>query len=748
MRRTLSLVKASARHALIAVASLSLLPGPSAALPGETPLAIDDVLSETSFEHEGVPLGVSRDGQLLAYTATRAATSAGLWIVDLQTHTRTNVSEGLRSVSSPTWSPDGQLLAFLVTDTEEPAVINHYEVWVWNRSDSTRRRLTAAIARPFFPGSFVWTADSRYLITNIAQSGPTVEAPNDRKTSTRKNPVGVTVHEQSVNLPRALVPVVKDRTPSPTTRHPLELFDIGRIDVRTGELERIAKGVWARAYATAPTGSAIAVVTRDTPNSDDLDLWITDPASGQLHKAISHVAIGSAALSWSPNGQLLAVHSTNQSWIEQPRPDAGVCDVIELLTGKQTRFHVGTYDSRNMNIPLWTDESDAVVLVENGRIVRHTITFPQATETISVPGSAVESLLRNQLSGRLSDAMVRNRLVTIVTDSNGTSMRVVTIDPATKAVSPLRNDGWFYAADAAALVPERNSVVLGVEGPAMPFDFFLFDVTTGQRERLTHLNPQYDGYVFGQARRIPYRNATGEDRTGILLLPADYRPGTRFPTIVFERDRASAHFARHFGLWGGSYNMQLYATRGYAILYPDIVVTRTPHERVTSDVLPAIDAAIETGVVDPDRLALYGHSLGGYHAMMLLVQTTRFKAAIVSEGYYNLFTLHTRQMNYTESFVPGTLGPPWQYSDRYVANSPYMLLDKLTTPILLVGGSRDAYVEQGDELFSALQHANKATQYIRYEGEAHNANSWSLSNRRNYVARTLAWLDYWLRPRN
>ena len=39
------------------------------------------------------------------------------------------------------------------------------------------------------------------------------------------------------------------------------------------------------------------------------------------------------------------------------------------------------------------------------------------------------------------------------------------------------------------------------------------------------------------------------------------------------------------------------------------------------------------GIADPDRLGVIGHSFGGYGVLALLVQTTRFKAAVVSGGY-------------------------------------------------------------------------------------------------------------------
>jgi dipeptidyl aminopeptidase/acylaminoacyl peptidase len=717
------------------------------------PLSIDDVLTGTNFEHESAPLGVSRDGRLFAFLAAHARATLGLWILDLRTHALKNITEGLRSASNPVWSPDGQFLAFLVTNTDQPTAIHRYEVWIWSRSDSKLRRLTDAIVRPYLPGHFVWTADSRFVVTEVIPEAIANSEPAKQSSKAQAGEqIGVTVTERSVNLPNALSPPVPPSLGENKSQSPVDLLDIVRVDVKAGTLERIAKNVWPLAYATSPTGSAIALLTRDLPSSND-DLWVTDSVSGQLRKTITHIAVGRAALSWSPNGRLLAVHSTNQSDSEAPKSDRGECSIIELSSRTQARFSAaGAYDSlRHVNVPLWTDQSDAVVLVENGKLAKHFVNTDQTTDIVSMRGSDIESLLHDQQSRRLTDAMIGGRLVALGSESNGSTMRVLAIDLANKSISPLGSDDWFYNADASALVPGGREVILGIEGPAVPFDFFRVDVATKRSERLTHLNPQYDSYIFGKAQRLPYKNVSGEDRTAILLLPANYRPGSRYPTIVFERDRVSAGFARSFGLWSGVYNLQLYATRGYAVLYPDIEVTRTPKERVTSDVLPAIDAAIGAGVVDPERLALYGHSLGGYHAMMLLVQTNRFRAAIVSEGYYNLFTLFAEKpagMVYTEGFVTGTFGPPWQYPDRYVANSPYILLNNMTTPILLVGGSEDAYVEQGDQLFAALKHANKAVRYIRYQGEAHNANSWSVANRSDYVLRTFSWLEYWLQPKS
>jgi dipeptidyl aminopeptidase/acylaminoacyl peptidase len=707
---------------------------------------IDDVLTEVSVEREAMPLGVSPDGQLLAYVLTSSlSNSTVLRVLNLKTRAQTNISEGLRSASFPIWSPDGRFLAFLITDTEQAGVLHHKEIWIWDRSHAARRRLTDAVATPF-PGHLIWTADSRFLISDAitVPSHSTVKTAVDLTEPKARESDGVTVRRQWVNLPSALTDKTEEATSPITWRS-----DVFRVDVNSGRLQQIAEGVRPRAYAAAPSGSAIAMLTQDLETSAD-DLWMTDPVSGRLQVWMSRIATGEAALSWSPSGKMLALHSTNQPWGEEPRGDAGVCDLIELSTRTETKFAVDAIALSHraiMNVPLWTDQSDAVGLLEAGKFVIHPVASPGAVTTLAVPGGGtVESLVRGQQSRRLSEVTSGGRLVAIVNDLNGVSMHVATIDLATKAVALWGGDGLFYSADGAAIVGDGAAVVLGVESPSRPFDLFSLNVNTGHQEQLTHLNPQYDRYAFGDARFIAYRNATGDPRTAILLLPARYHAGMRYPTIVFERDTTKGDIARHFGLWGGPYNLQLYATRGYAVLYPDIVVTRTPRERVTSDVLPAIDAAVRSGIVDPERLALYGHSLGAYHAMMLLVQTNRFKTAIVSQGYYNLFTFYAEE-GYSEGYVTATPGPPWQYPDRYAANSPYLFIDKLSTPILLVGSSRDAYPAQGNDLFAALRQANRPVEYIYYDGEAHYAGSWSLDNRRDYVVRTIEWLEYWLRPR-
>jgi len=76
----------------------------------------------------------------------------------------------------------------------------------------------------------------------------------------------------------------------------------------------------------------------------------------------------------------------------------------------------------------------------------------------------------------------------------------------------------------------------------------------------------------------------------------------------------------------GVENLQVLATRGYAVLLPDAPMRGM--KGIAETVLPGVARTVELGIADPDRLGVMGHSNGGYGTLALIVQTKRFKAAI------------------------------------------------------------------------------------------------------------------------
>jgi dipeptidyl aminopeptidase/acylaminoacyl peptidase len=126
-------------------------------------------------------------------------------------------------------------------------------------------------------------------------------------------------------------------------------------------------------------------------------------------------------------------------------------------------------------------------------------------------------------------------------------------------------------------------------------DIWISSPNLGNRRRLTDINPQFDRYEMGLTRLVRWLSTDGEELQGALVLPPDFREGRRYPLIVWVYGGAilSDHLD-HFGLAGtGPFNLQLLATRGYAILLPDAPQhPGTPMLDLAKTILPGVDKVI------------------------------------------------------------------------------------------------------------------------------------------------------------
>jgi dipeptidyl aminopeptidase/acylaminoacyl peptidase len=276
--------------------------------------------------------------------------------------------------------------------------------------------------------------------------------------------------------------------------------------------------------------------------------------------------------------------------------------------------------------------------------------------------------------------------------------------------------------------------------------------------RLTHINPQFDRYELGVSQMIEWESGNGEKLHGALLLPAGYRKGNRYPLIVYPYGGSRrSETVNHFGLstFSGD-NMQVFATRGYAVLAPDAPQhLGSPMQDLARTILPGVDKVIEMGIADPQRLGVWGHSYGGYTTLSLIVQTTRFKAAVAVSGYGDMVGFYG-QMDSAGS-APGIAnaehgqgllgGPPWQLRDTFINNSPIFFLDRVETPLMLVHGTEDSVVAPflSDEMFVGLRRSGKEVAYVKYRGEGHSLVTWSYANVAEFWNRMIEWFDHYLK---
>jgi len=280
--------------------------------------------------------------------------------------------------------------------------------------------------------------------------------------------------------------------------------------------------------------------------------------------------------------------------------------------------------------------------------------------------------------------------------------------------------------------------------------------------KITSFNPELTAARFGNTRLLSYRDASGRELHAALLEPPGWSPGHRVPTILYPYATANkSRWINRFGFNPGGYNwfdnMQIYATRGYAVVFPDAPVRAgRPLADISGMILPAADAAVKSGVADRERLGVMGVSYGGYTVYSLLVQSNRFHAAIASAGFSDwiatTFELSADGAAYglhvAEERFGGIGATPWDRPDRYIVNSPFWYLDRVRTPILIVHGTSDTAVNvfNSQMTFAALRRLGKDVEFVSYAGEPHGPSAgWRYANQLDYIERALGWFDRYLK---
>jgi dipeptidyl aminopeptidase/acylaminoacyl peptidase len=157
-----------------------------------------------------------------------------------------------------------------------------------------------------------------------------------------------------------------------------------------------------------------------------------------------------------------------------------------------------------------------------------------------------------------------------------------------------------------------------------------------------------------------------------------------------------------------------------------------------------VDAVIERGLADPQRLGIGGWSYGGYMTAWAIGHTDRFKAAIVGAGVTDLVSMQNTDI---PSWLPGEelLAQPWDDPEIYARCSPISYAGQMATPTLILHGEADERVPvgQGRELYIALRARKVPTEMVIYPREAHPI--MERQHQRDMLVRVLAWYDRWLK---
>ena len=274
-------------------------------------------------------------------------------------------------------------------------------------------------------------------------------------------------------------------------------------------------------------------------------------------------------------------------------------------------------------------------------------------------------------------------------------------------------------------------------------------------KQLTDANPQQRQFAWSPgAKLINYTSAKGDKLQGTLYLPANYQVGQRYPLLVTIYEKRSQNMHAYAApSETRAPNPTLYTSRGYAVLDPDIVYTlNDPGMSAVWSVVPAVKAAIATGIVDSANVGLWGHSWGGYQTAFLVTQTNIFKSAIAGAPLTDMVSMYssiywntggTNQAIF-ESSQGRFKGNVAENTEAYIRNSPVFHAKNVRTPLIILHNDKDGAVDfnQGVTYYNTLRQLGKEVIMLEYAGENHGLAR--PVNQKDYAMRMGEWYDHYL----
>jgi len=286
-------------------------------------------------------------------------------------------------------------------------------------------------------------------------------------------------------------------------------------------------------------------------------------------------------------------------------------------------------------------------------------------------------------------------------------------------------------------------------------NYHVTDARLRNPRQITDAFPEQEDFLWSDgAILVDYESDKGDRLQGALYLPANYQEGESYPTIVYFYEKLSQGLNSYTFPSANGFNKSVYTSNGYAVFMPDIVYQiNDPGMSAVWCVLPGLEAAIETGVVDGEKVGVHGHSWGGYQSSFLITQTDAFAAVATGAPLTNMISMYA-SIYWNSGSADGAIfessqgrffGGPWDHQEAYARNSPVYHAKNINTPILLLHNDEDGAVDwnQGIEFYNTVRRLEKPIVMLQYVGENHGLAK--DPNRKDYTVRMKEFFGHYLK---
>ena len=604
------------------------------------------------------------------------------------------VSSGPEHDAGARWSPDARRLSF-VSDRREKGRMQLYALSVDG--------LGEAEALPEIEGTIEehgWSPDgSRILVLAAGLHADSAGAEGSGALESEKDLPDWTPRVDSW----------EDRQ----VRRRLWLVDVASGDVR--DLSRDDLNVWEADWCG--DRNVVAVASEDPGESSwySASLVQIDVETGEDRViAKSDVQFGSVA--GAPDGSRAAV-------VEAP------CSDRQLVSGRAVIVDVDV-ETGSQVIPLDGGDRWEVRLTTSGSA--RVVEFDDADIT----------WLGWRSDGRLAYTALRrgDAIFGDIDPASGTATEAWSTGEAVGAwapyAAPFGADGFSFVRQGFDRPPEIAVVECGSDRTLASF---------------RHEGHDHARSVIGRAERLTWTAPDGLEIDGFLLAPAEDGP---HPLILQVHGGPVWSYQESFP----RASLSWLVSRGYAVLMPNPRGStgrgRAFLEAVIGDMggadarddLAGVDAMVERGDADPERIGVTGGSYGGYMSCWLPVMDQRFKASVAISPVTDYYSQHwNSNIGEWDSWFLG--GRPEDGAEHYRERSPVFFADRVTTPTLLTAGTEDRCTPPGQamEFYRALRARAVPVEVAIYPGEGHGVRKFPAYL--DLVTRSTAWFERFMPAR-
>ena len=664
-------------------------------------------------------------------------------------------------IGSPQWAPDGSRVAFTVRDG------SGIRLWCAGRDSGAARQVSDIRLNGIFGAPFAWIPSGPDRIPSLI-----VRAVPDERGEVPRAPRVPRGPEIRANAGQpAPSRTYQDLLQGAHDETLFEYYATSRLVVIASDgsaRDLGAPGIIRRAEP-APGGAHLLVETLHRPYSYlvphyrfpvRVEVWNMDgllirelvdaPLAENVPIAFDAVPEGPRSFRWRNDADATVC------WVEaqdggDPAVEADVRDRVYALSGPFDRAP-GLLQSLEMRYAglTWGDGAMALV-TERWWQTRRTRTWRFAPDAVSNDrkllvdrswedryGDPGTPLLTSNPTGRkvlLTGGGGRHLfLAGGGASTEGDFPFLDRLDLNTKSTERIWQCEPPYYEQPVRLIDQADGVLLTLrESAQSPPNVFSRALKTGDVRQLTafpHPAPQLSNV---RKEIIQYRRADGTGLNGTLYLPPGYSDDRgplpllmwAYPREFRSADAAAQVTGSPHRFTRVSWTSPLpWLTQGYAVLDgPSMPIVgeegAEANDSYVTQLVSSAEAAVEEvvrrGVADRNRIAIGGHSYGGFMAANLLAHSDLFRAGIARSGAYNRTLTPFGFQSEERTF--------WQAPEVYFAMSSFMHADKIKSPLLLIHGQADnnsgTFPMQSERLYNALKGHGATTRLVMLPHESH-----------------------------